>query len=208
MAKKNYDISADTLKELVKTHGDGIVTGYVRYKKVKTCKGFKEAEDKASLKLSHIVGGRLLPGNRYAAVIRFKVIFFILLFLCMLPVMTLWRNDSKAQTREPITEASDRSGESMDIPGYGDIILEPDGEGILLYNPKENPCGLMFCILSGENVVYESEVVNPGQEIWADIYNRFEAGVYEIEIITFGVTKEGETLNSVSQTIKLEIMEE
>ena len=25
--------SADTLKELVKTHGDGIVTGYVRYKK-------------------------------------------------------------------------------------------------------------------------------------------------------------------------------
>ena len=57
-------------------------------------------------------------------------------------------------------------------------------------------------------MVYESEVVNPGQEIWADIYNRFEAGVYEIEIITFGVTKEGETLNSVSQTIKLEIMEE
>ena len=57
-------------------------------------------------------------------------------------------------------------------------------------------------------MVYESEVVNPGQEIWADIYNRFETGVYEIEIITFGVTKEGETLNSVSQTIKLEIMEE
>ena len=83
MAKKNNDISVDTLKELVKTHGDGIVTGYVRFKKVKDCKGYKDAEDKASLKLSHIVGGRLLPGNRYAAVIRFKAIFFILLVIAL-----------------------------------------------------------------------------------------------------------------------------
>lgn len=207
MAKKNNDISVDTLKELVKTHGDGIVTGYVRFKKVKDCKGYKDAEDKASLKLSHIVGGRLLPGNRYAAVIRFKAIFFILLFLCMLPMMTLWNNDSKAKTKEPVPVATDVS-DTMDIPGYGDISLYRESEGVLLFNPKDNPCGLVFCIFSGDKKVYESQRVMPGKEVWADIYEEFDAGVYEIEIITTGVTEEGEYLNSVRQTIKLKIMEE
>lgn len=207
MAKKNNDISVDTLKELVKTHGDGIVTGYVRFKKVKDCKGYKDAEDKASLKLSHIVGGRLLPGNRYAAVIRFKAIFFILLFLCMLPMMTLWKNDSKAKNKEPVPVVTE-AGDTMDIPGYGDIALYREGEGVLLFNPKGNPCGLVFCIFSGDKKVYESKRVMPGKEVWADIYEEFDTGVYEIEIITTGVTEEGEYLNSVRQTIKLKIMEE
>ncbi len=207
MAKKNNDISVDTLKELVKTHGDGIVTGYVRFKKVKDCKGYKDAEDKASLKLSHIVGGRLLPGNRYAAVIRFKAIFFILLFLCMLPMMTLWKNDSKAKTKEPVSVVTE-AGDTMDIPGYGDIALYRESEGVLLFNPKDNTCGLVFCIFSGDKKVYESKRVMPGKEVWADIYEEFDTGVYEIEIITTGVTEEGEYLNSVRQTIKLKIMEE
>ena len=100
------------------------------------------------------------------------------------------------------------AGITMDIPGYGDIALYREGEGVLLFNPKGNPCGLVFCIFSGDKKVYESKRVMPGKEVWADIYEEFDTGVYEIEIITTGVTEEGEYLNSVRQTIKLKIMEE
>ena len=207
MAKKN-DISADTLKELVKTHGDGLVTGYVRYKKVKACNGFKDAEDKASIKLSHIVAGRRLENNRYAAVIRFKAIFFVILFLCMLPVATLWRRDIPANVRESETSSIPVNLNTMDIPGYSDISMSKNSDGIILFNPENNPCGLEFYIYSGDKLVFKSGVLVPGKEERADIYNKFEPGIYEIQIITVGVTEDNEKLNSVSQIIKLEIKEE
>lgn len=217
MSKKTGDISVDTLEELVKTHGDGIVTGYVRFKKIKRCKGYKDAGNKAAVRLSKIKGGRLISGNEYAAVIRFR--WIILLFLLMLTVLLfcLWKTKPKAKVREEATSGivetiqeteQEDAGfvpETMDIPGFSDMTVSPDSENIVLYNPMNNGCMLGYRIISGSAYIYESGMIKPGEFETADIYNRLNKGVYRIKILTTGYTIDGEELNSVSQSVILKV---
>lgn len=204
MKKKTNDISSDTLKELVRTHGDGIVTGTVRYRKVKPCNGYKEAEKEASLKFSFIAAGRILPGGGYAAVIRFRLIFFILIFLCMLSALVMMNRDTGATVRKP--EISET--EVMDVPGYTRLYLDSENRFIPVYNPEGNPCSVKFCIYYDDEIIYESENLKPGEETKANIYDYFRKGVYEIQIVTTGISENGEILNSVSQKTSLKILEE
>ena len=48
MAETN-DISVDALEEIVRTGGDELVTGFVRFKKVHKCNGYKDAGHKAAV---------------------------------------------------------------------------------------------------------------------------------------------------------------
>lgn len=217
MSKKTSDISVDTLEELVKTNGDGIVTGYVRFKKIKACKGYKDARDKAAVRLSKVKGGRLISENEYAAVICFRWIIFIILLALIFISFFLWNTKTKAKVREEETtgivetiaeskpEESNFVPDTMDIPGFSDITVSSDSKNVLLYNPMNNKCMLGYQILSGSACIYESNMIMPGEFEAADIYNKLIKGVYRIKILTTGYTMQGESLNSVSQSVILKV---
>lgn len=217
MSKKTGDISVDTLEELVKTHGDGIVTGYVRFKKIKSCKGYKDAGNKAAVRLSKIKGGRRISGNEYAAVIRFRWIIILLFFLLLSLLFLFFRIKTKAKIREEETtgivetiaetviqtEADTEIfiPDTMDIPGFSDISVSSENQNIVLYNPKDNKCMLGYRITSGSLCIYESEKIMPGKIETADIYNSLDKGIYRVKILTTGYTLDGKELNSVSQSV-------
>ena len=72
------------MEKLVKASGDECVAGYVRFKKIKACAGYKKACNKAAMHLAVIKGGRPMGNNLYAAVVRFRLIVFLIPLFLML----------------------------------------------------------------------------------------------------------------------------
>lgn len=212
MAKKAGDISVDTLEELVRTNGDGIVIGYVRFKNIKKCTGYKDAKDKAFMRLSRIKGGRRISENEYAAIIRFRWIILVFFLAIFLLFFGIFKNVTKAKVRpyvpelpmETIETTSDNATlfipETMDIPGFSDLTLDED-EKIMVYNPNRNKCFLSYRFYVGDRCIFESECIKPGEVREADIRKILIKGVYRIKIVTTGHGLNGETLNSVCQEI-------
>lgn len=213
MAETN-DISVDALEEIVRTGGDELVTGFVRFKKVHKCKGYKDAGHKAAIRFSKITGGRILGNDRYAAVIRFRWIILLLLLALVALLFGIWRITGHAEEKaaEKIVPATidvlpstDNRGdfipETMDIPGFSDITLTDEYKNIILYNPSSNHYMLKYTILAGEVSLYESGYLHPGDVEEADIFNRLVKGIYSVRIITTGYAEEAKELNSVRQNI-------
>lgn len=217
MANRSSDISVNTLEELVKTHGDKIVTGFVRFKKVKKCKGYDSARDAALIRFSKISGGRMIGENEYAAVISLRwLLLFILLILALL-IWGLLKIKPKAQIRDPETtgiietiaeyetDTEETRPDTMDIPGFCDMHLSEENREIVLYNPQSNNCKLLYQFIVGDNCFYKSSMLKPGDMTFANIYDSLHRGVYRMEIVTTGIGDNEEQLNSVSQTIILKV---
>lgn len=213
MAETN-DISVDALEEIVRTGGDELVTGFVRFKKIHKCKGYKDAGHKAAIRFSKITGGRILGNGRYAAVIRFRWIILLLLLALVALLFGIWRITGHAEEKaaEKIVPATidvlpstDNRGDfvpdTMDIPGFSDITLTDEYKNIILYNPSTNHYMLKYTILADEVCLYESEYLQPGEVEEADIFNKLVRGIYNVWIITTGYAEEAEELNSVRQDI-------
>ncbi len=213
MAETN-DISVDALEEIVRTGGDELVTGFVRFKKVHKCKGYKDAGHKAAIRFSKITGGRILGNGRYAAVIRFRWIILLLLLALVALLFGIWRITGHAEEKaaEKIVPATidvlpstDNRGDfvpdTMDIPGFSDITLTDEYKNIILYNPSSNHYMLKYAILADEVSLYESGYLQPGEVEEADIFNKLVRGIYNVRIITTGYAEEAEELNSVRQDI-------
>lgn len=227
MNKKSGDISVNTLEELVKTHGNQIVTGYVRFKKIRSCNGFDDARDKAAVRLSKVTGGRKLENETYAAVISFRWIIFLCFLLLAFFLVGLWKARVKALERKPaitetrevetetnpietieeITEEESRGNysETMDVQGFRDISLNENLKKITLFNPENNKCSLGYKMYIGNNCIYTLEGLAPGESEAANLYDLLPKGIYGIKIITTGYDLSGNRLNSVSQTIKVTI---
>lgn len=213
MAETN-DISVDALEEIVRTGGDELVTGFVRFKKVHKCKGYKDAGHKAAIRFSKITGGRILGNGRYAAVIRFRWIILLILLALVALLFGIWRITGHAEEKaaEKIVPATiyvlpstDNRGDlvpdTMDIPGFSDITLTDEHKNIILYNPSTNHYMLKYTILADEVSLYESGYLQPGEVEEADIFNKLVRGIYNVRIITTGYAEEAEELNSVRQDI-------
>lgn len=215
MAETN-DISVDALEEIVRTGGDELVTGFVRFKKVHKCNGYKDAGHKAAVRFSKITGGRILENNKYAAVIRFRWIILLILFALVALLFGIWRITGHAEEKdaEKIVPATidvlpsvDNRGDfipdTMDVPGFSDITLTDEYKNIILYNPSSNYCMLKYTIISDGICLYESGYLHPGDVVEADIFNRLVKGIYSVEIITTGYTEEAKELNSARQNINI-----
>lgn len=213
MAETN-DISVDALEEIVRTGGDELVTGFVRFNKVHKCKGYKDAGHKAAIRFSKITGGRILGNGRYAAVIRFRWIILLLLLALVALLFGIWRitghaEETAAEKIVPATidvlPSTDNRGDfvpdTMDIPGFSDITLTDEYKYIILYNPSTNHYMLKYTILAEEVCLYESGYLQPGEVEEADIFNKLVRGIYNVRIITTGYAEEAEELNSVRQDI-------
>lgn len=227
--KKNKDISAETLKKVVKASGDECVTGYVRFRKIKPCKGYKAAEKRAEAHISKITAGRPLEDGKYAAVVRFRLLpLLIPIAAFMLILGIVMAITPKAAVREkesePETEASsaeyiippeevtstenvkenEYAGLYISVPGYTEFRLDSQERGISLYNPPDNECVLQYYVYIKDRLVASSGVLASGDAEKVDFYDVLTAGKYTVKLVAQAYSKDGKTrFNSVSQQITL-----
>ncbi len=219
IAQTTKDISIDMLKKLIKVSGDKIVTGYVRFKKIKPCKGYKEAKKKALWHLSRVYKARPNEDGSYAAVIRFNWIFIIIPLLVFLIFINIMMQRPKAKIREEIQTPFYIDPESViedysnnitelyiNVPGFSDINMDESNHIMSLYNPEENEAILQYEIYIQNQLVESTEGILPGMDVEINFYERLSKGMYKMKIITKACSLNGETeYNSVSQTIQLTV---
>ena len=221
LSKKNKDISADSLEKLVKACGDDCVRGYVRFKKVKPCKGYKAAENRAALHLSRIKAGRPLEDGGYAAVVRFRLLPFLIPLAVILLIFGILRSIStKASVREEETTEyiivpepepataeilqNEYAGLYISVPGYTDFRVSAGERSVNLYNPPDNKCILQYSIYIQDELVASTEKLDAGETAELDFYDRLASGSYTVNLIAEAYSQDGETrFNTVSQQITL-----
>lgn len=219
--KKNKDISAENLKKLVKARGDDCVTGYVRFRKIKPCKGYQAAENKAALQLSKITAGRPMENGGYAAVVRFRLLPFLIPLAVLLSALGVLRAIStKAVVREEETTAyviipeeeprtaglteNEYAGLYISVPGYTDCRLSARERSLALYNPPGNECILQYQVYVQESLVAATGMLAAGETESVDFYDRLTAGQYKLELVANAYSLDGKTrFNTVSQQITL-----
>lgn len=219
MAKKSSDVSVKTLEQVVKTQGDSIVTGYVRFNRVKKCNGYNESRKKANWRLSKIVGGRRLENGQFCSVISFRWIILLIIFLVFFIVFLLWRFNANAKVIDPqaetiviptesVVETHDEETvtlDTMDIPGFSDITLTEDNDSLLIYNPSKNKYNLKYLFMAGDVEIFSSEEIEPGDIEAVELRKTLAQGVYRITIYITGVSDNGIEMNSVCQEILITI---
>ncbi len=214
------DISKNALDKLTKVRGDNIVTGFVRFKRVHGCKNYKDAQNRAALRLSVVKGGRPLEGEYYAAVIRFRLLVYLIPLIALLLFMLIWFTNTRAnnvieETTEYVIEPEDTIPDVthddygdgyMDIPGFGNFTMTDNSHEMLLYNPENNSCLLQYKIYVQDMLVYESAQIYSGESEAADFFQRLQKGRYSMTIQTTGYSPDGKTqFNTVNQTVELNV---
>lgn len=223
---RNKDISADMLKKLVKASGDGCVTGYVRFRRIKECKGYEQASKKAARHLSVIKAGRPVGDNRYAAVVRFRLIVYLIpAVLLMLGALFFISRRSDVGALEIETTSAGRilpdstvpeidmesmyAGLYISVPGFSDMVWEDDTHGLAVYNPADNQCVMQYKVRAAGEIIAESGRLNPGEREKIDLTGRLGPGVYELEIIADSCSlDDGTQFNSVYQQVTLTVYQE
>ena len=198
------------------------MTGYVRFRKIKPCKGYKDAENKAALRLSKITAGRLLENGKYAAVVRFRLLPFLIpaaAFLLVLGILKGITADAMVREEEtseyifepepePVTERGTENiyaGLYISVPGYTDCVLSEGQRGLSLFNPPENECLLQYSIYIRDSLVASTGLLEAGEYGSVDFYDRLAPGRYTAELIAKAYSRDGKTeFNSVSQQITLQ----
>lgn len=190
------EISKKSLESIIKTSGDRVVTGYVRFKKVHPMEGYKKACEVARKHFSKITKGRLLENGTYAVVVRFKLIVFIIPLVIGLLFFMLGQVNYKAkeiiqeETNPPelptVIIAKDYEGMYIDIPGIKALKISRDNPVLELRNPIKNNCTLVYEIIYDEEVIGTSGYIYPGQSqmVELELGEQTEAG--EIQIIAKG----------------------
>ena len=217
----------------MKSAGDGVVTGYVRHKKVKECRDYKEACRHADRTLSRIKGGRPLENDKYAAVIGFRwlflLLFFLALFLLLLLMWMYFFKPAKADERETqaTAEAETTSATEVEtfipdetivvtkpcyedlyitIPGMTEAELSENNQELLLFNPEENGCLLLYELYIEGRQVASTDKLKPGEAQAVNFYEHLTSGIYEVECVATGYSSDGETrYNSGTQNIRLTV---
>ena len=222
---RQRDISLDKLETLVKASGDSCVAGYVRYKKIKPCGGFKEAKQKAAFHLSRIKGGRPMGDNQYAAVAGFRLIVFLIpvFLLLMAGIFLMWRQPEIKATEIPTDKPDEiilpdetapetfrRVGQYEElyicVPGYSDCIWDEENHGLLVYNPQDNRCIMEYVVYASGQDAARTELLPPGESAVIDFYDRLEKGVYSVEMNAKSYSFDRLTeFNSVYQKIQVTV---
>ncbi|MCM1307060.1 MAG: hypothetical protein NC223_00510 [Butyrivibrio sp.] len=205
----------------MKVLGDGCVGGYVRFKRVKPCKGYKAAENRAALHLSKIIAGRPLEDGGYAAVVRLRLLPFLIPLAAFLLIFGILRSVSTKAlvTEEPASEhiiepqtepataevlQNEYAGLYISVPGYTDFRVNASERSVCLYNPPSNECVLRYCIYIRDELVAATEMLAAGETAELDFYDRLAAGGYTARLVAEAYSTDGKTrFNSVSQQVTL-----
>lgn len=214
--KKSNDISIEDLEKIIKVSGDKIVTGYIRFKKIKPVKGYQEARKRAAAHFSKITKARPLGNNQYVVVVRFYLIIFLIPLLLLGLIFSILQMSTKAVekefpqyilTQEPtIKEAESYMGMYISVPGFTGLNTDCSNPQISVYNPVDNQCKIMFEVYYDNRKIGASSQIIPGEGELVFLNEVLHEGIYDIEIIARGYSMDGETsYNSVSQHIELNV---
>ncbi len=220
--KNTSDISRESLEKIIKVSGEDVVTGYTRFRKIKPVKDYKEAQKRACRHFSKIIKGRKLENGKYAVVVRFRLIIFILPLIIGLIFFFLWQINLKALEKEPetqyfypeiptinIAETDDGLDDSfyISIPGIVSETVEYTNPEILVYNPAENQCSLLYEAYYDDYLLGKSELILPGKEGKINLGKVPQTGVFFIDLVAKGFSNNGEiSYNSVSQHVQITVI--
>ncbi len=196
--------------------------GYVRFKRVRTCKGYKAAQSRAALQLSKIKAGRPLEDGGYAAVVRFRLLPFLIPLAVILLAFVIIRSISpKALVKEEKTTKqiimpepesatagilqNEYAGLYISVPGYTDFMVNSAQRGIALYNPPDNQCILQYGLYIKDELVASTGMLEAGASENVDFYDRLSAGNYTLTLVARAYSRDGRTeFNTVSQQVILQ----
>lgn len=206
------EISKKSLESIVKTSGDGIVTGYVRFKKIKPIEGYQKACERARIHLSKITGARRLKDGTYALVVRFRLIVFIIPVLIGLLFWLIGRLTYKAEELPPkeyinpeqptVIVAEEYVGKYISVPGIRETMVTADIPQMELYNPAINDCTLLYKVFYEEAQIGQSGYIYPGQKELVTLNLPENKGVYEVKVIAKGYSFDRKTAyNSLVQKV-------
>ena len=220
--KNTSDISRESLEKIIKVSGEEIVIGYTRFRKIKPVKDYNEAQKIAYKHFSKIIKGRKLENGKYAVVVRFKLIIFILPLIVVGLLFGLWQINTKALEKEAetqyihpeiptinIVETEDSKEDIfyISVPGIVSETIEYINPEILLYNPENNQCSLLYEIYYDDYLLGKSNLILPGEEGKIKLNNIPQSGVFFIDIVAKGFSNNGKIeYNSVSQHVQITVI--
>ncbi|MCI5500651.1 MAG: hypothetical protein MR409_01840 [Lachnospiraceae bacterium] len=151
------------------------------------------------------------------------IIFLLLLKIssCVIPTLGQWKesNDGNNNPEKPTLTIEDgniydgergykkeASEENVLIPGYGNLIFTSKYPKVKLINDETNTVYLKYTIYNGNDIVYETNAIKPGNMVEANLYEKLDPGSYELTFLinTFDVETQ-EPGTSTTQTISVTV---
>lgn len=104
-------------------------------------------------------------------------------------------------------EQSVANSESIEIPGYAELHLNSENKEIQLINPEFNTVYFVYTIKDeNDNVIYESQAIEPNKMISANLYDLLDAGEHKLffAISTYDIDSRT-PCNGATQEVSVEV---
>lgn len=128
---------------------------------------------------------------RFLPILVFSIIFLVLFIFYFVKVGENIR--MKEYERPPIHESGKWDGiiyqsgnkqdfkeERIEIPGYHELYVSIDEPYIILGNPQENTALFKYEVLNGNDLIYESNYIEPGTKLNWNAYDDLSEGEYNL----------------------------
>ena len=200
----------------MKTHGDKIVVGYRRFRKIKTVEGYKKLEEIVARHLSVITKAYCQDDGGYIVVVRYQLwpifAFIVLLWLIFIAL----QQPFKANTKVPMdyvnpeiptikeVETGEYQGKLMSVPGYVRKEISGDYLELEVRNPGINDCIIVYELFYDDRLIGSSGEVYPGNTGKISIKEGLPIGNYDMKLMAKGISMDKKTIyNSVSQKVEI-----
>lgn len=201
---KEVSESSDYQKTVLSPEVDSSLEGSIYFK--------TKLVNKNKKKLRFVHGYADVGEGRYIAVKR-KPVFVILLFILLLSVALAWGVSTGDVPfidfgGVPITEDEPKKSkqENISIPGYFDKVLQSEEDTLKLLNPDENDVYFVYTVSEGDNVIFESKAIAPGNMAEVSLYNQLSKGEHQLKIdIGCHDMKTNAVCNGASSEIKVTV---
>ncbi len=134
--------------------------------------------------------------ERLLIIIIILLILLIAFSICFLlrrrNVISLDISNRQISATNPNLYASN-DNEYFELLGYGELQIDENNKNINLINTDGNNVYLKFSVIYDDNVLYETELIEPGKMEQYDIYSNLNAGkytlTYSIDVIDMNTSK-------------------
>ena len=124
------------------------------------------------------------------------VLFWIMIILFIAIVymsVNIYAEKRQRKVDHPIAEnqmeaqdpnlLSNKDNEYFELQGFGQLQIDNNNRNINLINPKDNKVYLEYKVTNGETVLFETELINPGNMVQYDVFSCLDAGEHTLTYI-------------------------
>lgn len=100
--------------------------------------------------------------------------------------------------------ATSQASAYTEFPGYVHLHLTEEQPYVYLTNPKGNTVYMVYTIYNGEEIIYETDAIEPGKEIETNLREILEPGNYILKFVqsTYDITTQA-TCNGTNQEVDI-----